>query len=189
MLSKNYNFLFIHLHHVLVPVTCFFFVAPSSSPALAGGNATGSRSLHLEWSPPPPDTHNGVIRSYTILLLEQDTGLTTRYEATNTSLSIASLHPFYVYQCQVQAFTVRHGPLSEPVFITTWEEGKSSTLYFYFKVPWNNEGTTDGMQVLTRPTFRQLFLSSIMSQFLRFQFAILPALERVVILLLIPGDA
>lgn len=93
--------------------------APSVSPVNVSGNASSSTSLHLEWSAPPPDTHNGVIRSYTILLYEEDTGLTLTYKALNTSKTIASLHPYYVYHCQVQAFTVSNGPPSEPVLITT----------------------------------------------------------------------
>ena len=94
------------------------------SPVNVSGNASSSTSLHLEWSAPPPDTHNGVIRSYTILLYEEDTGLTLTYKALNTSKTIASLHPYYVYHCQVQAFTVSNGPPSEPVLITTLPDGK-----------------------------------------------------------------
>ena len=98
-------------------------LAPSSSPTVTTANATGPRSLYLEWGLPPPVTHNGVIRSFTIVLLEVDTGLTISYDAVNTSKSISSLHPYYMYQCEVHAFTVRNGPPSEPVYITTLEDG------------------------------------------------------------------
>ena len=113
------------LHTTLSPHT-----APSSSPTIITANATSSTSLRLEWTVPENSTHNGVIRSYTVVLEEQETGLLLTYqEAGGTVREVSSLHPYYVYKCQVQAFTVAHGPLSEPVYITTFEDSKESNLY------------------------------------------------------------
>jgi hypothetical protein len=42
----------------------------------------------------------------------------------NTSKTISSLHPNYVYRCEVHIFTVRNGPPSEAVYINTFEDGK-----------------------------------------------------------------
>lgn len=88
-------------------------------------NATNSTSIYLEWIPPEEDTHNGIIRSYSILLEEQDTGLTLTYRAEDMARVITFLHPYYVYKCQIQAFTVSNGPASDPVYITTFEDGET----------------------------------------------------------------
>lgn len=98
-------------------------LAPSSSPTIVAGNATSSSSLWLQWTPPESDTHNGLIRAYTVLLEELDTGLLLTYMVAGKTRSISSLHPYYVYKCSVRAFTVANGPPSEPVFITTFEDG------------------------------------------------------------------
>lgn len=96
---------------------------PSSSPTIVVANATASTSIFLEWVPPKPSTHNGIIRSYSVLLVEEDTGVLLTYEARGTDLVVMSLHPYYVYQCRVQAFTVGKGPHSDPVYVTTSEDG------------------------------------------------------------------
>ena len=44
--------------------------------------------------------------------------------STTTSIEITSLHPFYVYEWSVSAFTVGEGPYSSIVTLTTPEDGK-----------------------------------------------------------------
>ena len=98
-------------------------IAPSSGPTIVLANATGSTSLYLEWAPPTEESHNGIIRSYSIVLTEEPTGASLTYETEDTSREIESLHPYYRYRCQVHAFTVSRGPPSDPVFIKTLEDG------------------------------------------------------------------
>lgn len=109
---------------LLIPALFMPLIAPSSSPTVTAANATSARSLYLEWTLPPPVTHNGVIRSFTIFVHEEDTEMTMTYTTVNTSTTISALHPNYVYQCEVHAFTVGNGPPSDPVYITTFEDGK-----------------------------------------------------------------
>ena len=43
--------------------------------------------------------------------------------STTTSIEITSLHPFYVYEWTVSAFTVGEGPYSSISTVTTPEDG------------------------------------------------------------------
>ena len=45
--------------------------------------------------------------------------------STTTSIEITSLHPFYVYEWTVSAFTVGEGPYSSISTVTTPEDGKN----------------------------------------------------------------
>ena len=74
------------------------------------------------WDPPPVLDQNGMITSYTVVLLEKNTGLVHEHTSFGTSLSVHSLHPAYTYQCRIAAHTVDQGPFSEPVNVTTNEE-------------------------------------------------------------------
>lgn len=71
----------------------------------------GSTYIHLTWSHPPDDTHQGVIRLYNIYVEEQETDKKSLYTtpANETELFIDSLHPFYVYHIKVAAVTVKEG--------------------------------------------------------------------------------
>ena len=46
--------------------------------------------------------------------------------STTTSIEITSLHPFYVYEWRVSAFTVGEGPYSSISTVTTPEDGKNA---------------------------------------------------------------
>ena len=74
--------------------------------------------------PPPQDDLNGVIRSYTILVLEVNTGNTTSYTSTETSLTVGFLHPYYQYQVSVAAVTVGQGPFSNTTTIQMPQDGE-----------------------------------------------------------------
>ncbi len=100
------------------------FSAPSSGPVLTLVNETSSTSISLEWILPDEETHNGIIRSYRVTLTEEETGRELIYDTEDTFKSISSLHPHYLYICEVQAFTVSYGPPSEPAYIMTMEDGK-----------------------------------------------------------------
>ena len=44
--------------------------------------------------------------------------------STTTSIEITSLHPFYIYEWRVSAFTVGEGPYSSISTVITPEDGK-----------------------------------------------------------------
>ena len=105
----------LHLH---------FSTAPASPPTNITGRATDSTTIVLSWSPPPPGDQNGIIRSYNISVLEQDTGREFSRTSVNTEESFHSLHPFYIYSVTITATTVAPGPPSSPIMVQTEEDSK-----------------------------------------------------------------
>ena len=81
-------------------------------------------SVVLSWSPPPAVHHNGLIRLYLVLVLEQETGRNFTRNSSHTQLSIGELHPFYTYHFAVSAVTVSPGPSSDYYTTTTFEDGE-----------------------------------------------------------------
>ena len=55
---------------------------------------------------------------------ETETGTISKWNVTETSLAVDSLHPYYVYTVSVAAVTVGIGPYSDDVNITTDEAGE-----------------------------------------------------------------
>ena len=98
--------------------------APASAPTNITGHATDSTTIVLSWSPPPPGDQNGIIRSYNISVIEQDTGREFSRDSVNTEESFHSLHPFYIYSVTVTATTVAPGPPSLPIIVQTEEDSK-----------------------------------------------------------------
>ena len=83
-----------------------------------------SYTLSISWSPPEPQDINGVIRGYTVTLLEMDT-LESITDTTNqTSITLSSLIPSFTYVYTVAARTVSLGPASPEMNITMPEDGK-----------------------------------------------------------------
>ena len=83
-----------------------------------------SQLIELAWSPPPADTHNGVIVHYIIFYEELQTGQNTTVTSSNTVVMFGNLHPFYNYTITVAAHTIATGPSSTPLHIQTLEDGK-----------------------------------------------------------------
>ena len=83
-----------------------------------------SRNVHLSWSVPPLEYHNGIIRKFYINITEVDTGIKFQRISFGTSLIISSLHPFYIYWFSVAAFTVDLGPFTEPSELQMPQDGK-----------------------------------------------------------------
>lgn len=109
----------------------FFFssfeTAPSGPPVNVQGHATTSRSLVLEWDPPLLRDRNGIISNYhvNLLALEEDPPNPVGYIVTGDGIGLTALHPHYNYSCTVSASTgVGQGPLSTPLFIKTYPDGK-----------------------------------------------------------------
>lgn len=94
-------------------------------PSNSSGVALNSTHIVLMWDPPPIDQIHGDIQEYRITVIETETGYTTEYSANTTELIIGPLHPYYVYNCSVQAVTIEPGP---PIIIIvrTEEGGKTS---------------------------------------------------------------
>ena len=89
--------------------------------------AVTSRSIRLEWTPPPPDRQNGYIFQYvlnvTALGIRSDTyQLTT---SNNASIEVSDLHPYTAYTIAIAAETsVGVGPFSQFIAVTTSEDSE-----------------------------------------------------------------
>ena len=99
-------------------------LVPSGPPEDVAGLVVNSTTIDLSWSPPSRDHQNGVIQSYTVLVVEQQTNSTvaTLQNIQQTSIIITSLHPHYDYTLSVAAHTVALGPYGS-VVIRTSEDG------------------------------------------------------------------
>ena len=105
-------------------VVLSFSVAPMSPPLNVSGSAVSATSLLLSWSSPLVSTHNGMIRMYTVRVLETETGAEFYHNSTDTTTALGSLHPYYTYECSIAAVTVAYGPYSESITVQTEEDGR-----------------------------------------------------------------
>ena len=71
----------------------------------------GPTHIHLTWSHPPEDAHQGIIREYHVYTTEHETGKTffNTTTADDAEVLLSFLHPFYVYHMKVAAVTVQEG--------------------------------------------------------------------------------
>ena len=76
------------------------------------GLAIDHSSISLEWDAPPTLLLNGILSRYVVNVTERETGRTFEVNTTTTSVILGSLHPDYVYECRVAAFTIAPGPFS-----------------------------------------------------------------------------
>ena len=98
-------------------------LAPSHHPLNVTKQVLGPTSFNLSWSPPPVEHHHGEIQRYNVNVTEVETGRKLRYSTQSTEIVIQNLHPFYLYNCTVSAFTVAEGPYSTVIGVRTEEAG------------------------------------------------------------------
>lgn len=106
-----------------------FTTAPTAPPENFNLQVVGSRTIVASWRLPLFEERNGVIISYTIVLVELPTNTTLIYqrEGNHTELVVEELHPYYEYRCSIVAATqVGAGPSSDSVTIRTGEDGKAN---------------------------------------------------------------
>lgn len=77
--------------------------------------------ITLSWSPPELVHVNGIIDHYTITVMEVHTGQVFNLLSRDESILIGPLHYYYVYRCQVAAYTVGLGPFGPPFSVLTGE--------------------------------------------------------------------
>ena len=129
------------------------FQAPASPPQNLTVTPIDSRSVHLSWSPPPREHHNGIIRQFWINITEADTGRKTQMTSLGTSLSVPSLHPFYIYWFSVAAYTVDLGPFTEPLMLQMPQDGTNkmnsdtTTLHSYINICFINSSQLSSKQL------------------------------------------
>ena len=104
------------------------YAVPSAPPQALSGIAQSSTLLTFIWSPPPSIDINGIIQYYVVMVSEQETGRFWSFFAVDADINLASLHPFFNYECQVAAFTTASGPYTNSVIVQTDEAGKFSKI-------------------------------------------------------------
>lgn len=80
--------------------------------------------IALSWSPPNPIHVNGIIDHYRIRVQEVYTRREINLIAREDSIRVGPLHPYYIYTCQIAAFTIGLGPFSSPFSVQAGESGK-----------------------------------------------------------------
>ncbi len=79
----------------------------------------GAHNITLTWSPPPDEYNNGAIRSYSIRILEVESGHSFVVQTSDLEHSLLHLHPYYTYNISVAATTVSTGPYSPNISVKT----------------------------------------------------------------------
>ena len=100
-----------------------FTLAPSGIPANFQARALDSRSIQLSWDPLPSALQNGIIRWYRVTILD-NAGEERIINTTETSVTVAALTPFTMYNFTVAAVTIAVGPSTPPLEIITPQDGK-----------------------------------------------------------------
>ena len=103
------------------------FAVPSDAPRNVNASSLDAMTIELVWEPPPLDTHNGIIRRYTIDIFISETRENIFKLRTDnlTSMVLTDLHPYYTYTFQIAAVTIAAGPQSVAVTARTSESGMS----------------------------------------------------------------
>ena len=107
-------------------------IAPDGAPGNVTGSATSSTSIRLTWDTPARNLQNGYIVEYRVRVTEKNTGRASTSTVTDRSLTLTSLHPYYIYLFSVAAVTVGIGPYSIAINITTDEDGE--ILHMYIRI-------------------------------------------------------
>lgn len=85
-----------------------------------------SRTLLVQWAPPPVESRNGIIVEYVVNISAQETAEQIQHGTTGdmSSLNIRGLHPYYTYTYTVAAGTgIGRGPFSTFHSIKMPEDG------------------------------------------------------------------
>ena len=105
---------------IFLPTTA----APSVAPTNIRGLAIDHSSISLTWDALPDILSNGIVSTYIVNVTERETGYTFERNTTGTSIVLDSLHPDYVYECRVAAFTIAAGPFSTIFAVQVLMAGK-----------------------------------------------------------------
>lgn len=101
---------------------------PSSAPLNVSASTINSTAIIINWDLPAQDGRNGNITGYSVVLREVATNTSSSYSQSGAhiELVIASLHPYYQYECQVAAETsVGSGPYGGTIIARTLPDGNS----------------------------------------------------------------
>lgn len=110
-----------HIIENLLVIIIIDFPVPTAPPQNITNTVHSPTRVSFVWSPPPPREINGLLRFYIIELLERHTRRDWIFFAIDPDITISSLHPYYLYDFKVTAYTIDRGPYSEVVTVLTDE--------------------------------------------------------------------
>lgn len=84
-----------------------------------------SVTITLSWENPPLYSHNGIIRGYTVRVLDASNNYLSFVNVTGQTITLSGLHSYRHYHIAVSAFTTESGPYSDVLSIVTLESGWS----------------------------------------------------------------
>lgn len=99
------------------------YLAPSQPPEMLTLVDITSHTVTVTWQPPPLDSHNGVIRGYTVRIILDSNNDLSLFNVTGSIITIPDLHPYSSYDVAVAAFTTDRGPFSNVLSLTSSEAG------------------------------------------------------------------
>ena len=101
----------------MITLILYTFTVPSSAPLNVSLVNITSTSVIVQWNPPLPHDHNGLIRYYTITLIEITTNTYLTSNSTDLFIQFENLHPHYDYSFSISAVTIGLGPSNNGMFI------------------------------------------------------------------------
>lgn len=116
-------------------------------PTNIRGLAIDDSSISLEWDALPPLLTNGIVTAYIVNVTERETGYTFERNATGTSIVLDSLHPDYVYECRVAAFTIAAGPFSTIFAVQVLMAGMNRLVPYGIPEWWLDRAVWGGMAI------------------------------------------
>ena len=107
----------------------FFFLAPRVTPRAFQGFNSSSTSILLSWDPIPQEQVAGILRNFHMTYRPLGTADNTTYNITlpisELTLEITNLQKYTNYSFDIKGATKFIGAATEPIIITTDEDGTS----------------------------------------------------------------
>lgn len=101
----------------------YLHAVPSASPQSLTVMAVDSRTIELNWLPPPEEHRNGLIVRY-VVNVSSESGESFQLHSMLPRFSAQMLRPFTTYSCAVAAETIAVGPFTSIMQIKTPEDGE-----------------------------------------------------------------
>ena len=102
----------------------FFRLVPKTSPQNISVVSLDHSTIQVTWSPPAKEHQNGIIRSYTVIVVHEESNFHQKVSVNDTSLFVPDLKPFHTYNVQIAAHTIGTGPFSSWRNVTTPQSSK-----------------------------------------------------------------
>ncbi|EDO39996.1 predicted protein, partial [Nematostella vectensis] len=132
---------------------------PSSPPSNVRANVNGSTSIQVDWDKVPSPLVHGILMGYLVTYRKSGTGVMAENETApgTTSILLTGLQPYFLYDIQVSAFTVKGcGPQSvpsvAPTIIKAANQSSTSLTVQWSRIP---PGLTRGVLLGYRVTYTQ----------------------------------